>query len=164
MISLSIKRCFSRAFRLSCLSPFRRYFIFSLLLSYTRVELWNFFQRRCMAIVNESAETCRCLPPLRYFIVNGVIQLKSISRIFSTHNFCEVFSYYLDIINPKRRFRSSRETQFTPENVEAILISHCAVFLQSRRSFTSRMQFLPLAFCCKKKREKNLLHNLTLLC
>lgn len=61
---------------------------------------------------------------------------------------------YLDIVNPKWRFRACGKAELTPENVKAVLVSYRAVFLKCWRSFSPRMQFLPFTVGCKENKER----------
>lgn len=61
---------------------------------------------------------------------------------------------YLDIVNPKWRFRACGKAELAPENVKAILVSYRAVFLKCWRSFSPRMQFLPFTVGCKENKER----------
>lgn len=61
---------------------------------------------------------------------------------------------YLDIVDPKRRFRARGKSELTPKDIKAILVSDRAVLLKCRRPFPPRMQFLPFTVGWEKKIEE----------
>lgn len=61
---------------------------------------------------------------------------------------------YLDIVDPKRRFRARGKSELSPKDIKAILVSYRAVLLKCRRPFPPRMQFLPFTVGWEKKTEE----------